>query len=305
MSKIMIGNVLREHLPPGTGRVLRLARWRARRAYAGLHYGKSALYRTPILFGNSFPKSGTHLLAQVLHAFPQIGPAVDRGMGPILTYVPENGRKRASQEILADLRALKAGDLCFGHVIAAPEIIDYMCQQPIAHYFIVRDPRDVVISHAFFLADKAVDHVHHAYYKELASLDDRVRASILGRPDWGNEEPLEGDFPDIGARFQPYMDWLAQPGVQVLRFEDFIRSRQDTLSSLLDYAEQRGFQPRVPRGQALEILTNAIDPKRSFTFRGGRVGDWQKHFSAEHKALFKQCAGDLLIRLGYEKDDDW
>jgi hypothetical protein len=301
----MIGNILREQLPSGMGHVLRLARWRARRAYAGLRYGAGVLYRTPILFGNSFPKSGTHLLAQVLHAFPQLGPAVDRGMGPILTYVPENGRRRTSQEILADLRALKAGDLCFGHVIAAPEIIDYMSRQPLAHYFIVRDPRDVVISHAFFLADKAVDHVHHAYYKELASLDDRIRASILGRPDWGSKQPLEGDFPDIGARFQPYLDWLAQPGVLVLHFEDFIQSRQDALASLLDYAEQCGFQTRVLREQAMKILTNAIDPKSSFTFRGGRVGDWQKHFTAEHKALFKQCVGDLLVRLGYEKDDDW
>jgi len=307
----MIGKGLRENLPPGVGRAFRLARWRARRAYAGLRYGRDTLQRTPILFGNSFPKSGTHLLAQVLHALPLIGPAVDRGMGPILTFVPESGRKRSTQEILADLQPLRAGDLCFGHVIAAPEIVEYMNQQPIAHFFILRDPRDVVISHAFFLADKALDHVHHAYYKELTSLDDRIRVSIIGRPDWGNKkhrggkEALVGDFPDIGARFQPYLDWLSQPGVLVLHFEDFILSRPAALSRLLDYAEQRGFQPRVARGQAFEILNKAIDPKSSFTFRGGRVGDWQKHFTADHKKLFKRCAADLLIRLGYEKDDAW
>jgi len=305
MSKITIGNVLREKLPPGVSRALRLARWQARRAYTGLCYGRTTLQRTPILFGNSFPKSGTHLLAQVLHAFPLIGPAVDRGMGPILTYVPESGRKRSVHEILADIQSLRAGDLCFGHVIAAPEIVDYMNRQPIAHFFILRDPRDVVISHAFFLADKAVDHVHHAYYKELASLDDRIRASIIGRPDWGGKELLDGDFPDIAARFQPYLNWLAQPGVLVLHFEDFIQSRPAALSRLLVYVEERGFQTRVDREQALGILTEVIDPKSSFTFRGGRVGDWQKHFTSEHKELFKRCAGDLLVRLGYEKDDTW
>jgi hypothetical protein len=307
----MIGKVLRENLPPGVGRVLRLARWRARRAYAGLRYGRATLQRTPILFGNSFPKSGTHLLAQVLQAFPMIGPAVDRGMGPILTFVPESGHKRSVQEILADIQALRAGDFCFGHVIADPEIIDTMNRQTVAHFFILRDPRDVVISHAFFLADKAVDHVHHTYYKELASLDERINASIIGRPDWadtehrGGKEPFEGDFPDIGARFQPYLDWLSQPGVLVLHFEDFIQDRPAALARVLDYAEGRGFQTRVDREQAFEILTKAIDPKSSFTFRGGRVGDWQKHFTAEHKDLFKRCAGDLLIRLGYENGDDW
>jgi len=313
----MIGKILRENLPPGVGRALRLARWRARRASAVLYYGRETLQKTPILFGNSFPKSGTHLLAQVLHAFPLIGPAVDRGMGPILTFVPESGRKRSTKEILADLQLLRAGDLCFGHVIATPEVVEYLNRQTLAHFFILRDPRDVVISHAFFLAQKAVDHVHHAYYKELASLDDRIRVSIVGRPDWNGidhrgsienrdgEETLGEDFPDIGARFQLYLDWLSQPGVLVLHFEDFILSRPAALSRLLDYAEQRGFQPRVVREQAFEILNKAIDPKSSFTFRGGRVGDWQKHFTTEHKDLFKRCAGDLLIRLGYEQDDAW
>jgi hypothetical protein len=28
-------------------------------------------------------------------------------------------------------------------------------------------------------------------------------------------------------------------------------------------------------------------------------------FSEEHKQLFKDVAGDLLVRLGYEKDNDW
>lgn len=301
----MIGKKISAHLPPGAGRILRLARWRVRRVYAGLLYGKNTLHRTPILFGNSFPKSGTHLLAQVLHAFPSIGPAVDRGMGPVLTFVPETGRRRSAQEILGDLRPLRAGDLCFGHVIADPEIVAYMNRQPVAHFFILRDPRDVVISHAFFLADKAVDHVHHAYYQELTTLDDRIRASIAGRPGWEEKKNHAGDFPGIGARFQPYLDWLVQPGVLVLRFEDFILSRPQALSRLLDYAEQRGFRTRVSREQAVETLTRAIDPKSSFTFRGGRVGDWQKHFTAEHKELFKCCAGDLLVRLGYEESNDW
>jgi hypothetical protein len=301
----MTGKALMAQLPPGVGRVIRLARWRACRVSAGLRYGRTTLHSTPILFGNSFPKSGTHLLAQVLHAFPQIGPAVERGMGPILTFVPESGRKRSTQEILADIRALRSGDLCFGHVIAAPEIIDYLNRKSTAHFFILRDPRDVVISHAFFLADKAKDHVHHEYYQGLTSLDDRIRASILGRPDWDSKASQDGDFPDIGARFQPYLDWLTQPKVLVLRFEDFILSRPAALSGLLDYAEQRGFPVKVSRDQAVETLTRAIDPQSSFTFRGGRVGDWQQHFTVEHKELFKRCAGDLLIRLGYEKDDGW
>ncbi len=80
---------------------LRFWRWRWRRAYAGLRHGQKALTAAPILFGNSFPKSGTHLLAQVLVAFPKIGLAVDRGMGPILSFARGTGRRRTNAEILS------------------------------------------------------------------------------------------------------------------------------------------------------------------------------------------------------------
>ena len=40
-------------------------------------------------------------------------------------------------------------------------------------------------------------------------------------------------------------------------------------------------------------------------YRKGIAGDWKNCFSAEDKSLFKDLAGDLLIRLGYERDLDW
>ena len=30
-----------------------------------------------------------------------------------------------------------------------------------------------------------------------------------------------------------------------------------------------------------------------------------KRFKEEHKKVFKDVAGDLLVRLGYEKDKNW
>ena len=62
----------------------------------------------PVLLANSFPKSGTHLLTQVLQGFPSIGPAVDSGLPAIVTYEGDTGRQRQAVEILADLERLKA-----------------------------------------------------------------------------------------------------------------------------------------------------------------------------------------------------
>ncbi len=295
----MPGNQPVEREGQGSRESLRRIRWRLRRGWASLRYGKSALESSPVLFGNSFPKSGTHLLAQVLQAFPQIGLAVDRGMGPILTFVRFTGRRRSPREILDDLNALRPGDMCFGHIIASPEIQGGWQRDKVAHYFMLRDPRDVVVSHAYYIADKAIHNVHHEYYQSLPTLADRIRASILGRPDW------EGDFPNIRDRFELYMGWLDCSEVCTLRFEDFISNRRASLGVMLDYAREMNFQINLDDQEAIDRLAIAIDPQRSFTFRSGKIGEWRTHFSPEHSRMFKEIAGDLLIRLGYEQDQDW
>jgi Sulfotransferase domain len=40
-------------------------------------------------------------------------------------------------------------------------------------------------------------------------------------------------------------------------------------------------------------------------FRKGIAGDWKNVFTEQDKRDFKAVAGDLLVALGYEEDDDW
>jgi hypothetical protein len=49
----------------------------------------------------------------------------------------------------------------------------------------------------------------------------------------------------------------------------------------------------------------AIQPKKSQTFRSGKTGGWNEYFTDEHKSLFKAVARDLVVKLGYEKNNDW
>jgi hypothetical protein len=112
------------------------------------------------------------------------------------------------------------------------------------------------------------------------------------------------EFPDIATRFAPYLGWLDCPQVLTIHFEDLINERAATLSRILDQLETRISLP-VPRQTILDALESSIDPKRSPTFRSGKTGEWRKHFTDKHKRIFKDVAGDLLIRLGYEKDDHW
>jgi hypothetical protein len=278
----------------------RMMRRAARRLFQMARFGRLSLGGVPVLLANSFPKSGTHLLTQVLQGFSLIGPAVNSGLPAIVTYQGDSGRQRSEAEILDDLHRLRAGDIAYGHIHALPEAVRLLCQPGYVAYFILRDPRDVVVSHVHYVTEMEPNHAHHRYYnQELHSFDERLAVSILGCPD----SPVP--FPDVQARFTPYLGWLNHPEVLVLHFEDFIRQQPLVLGQVLDHALQRGFPLQVPRPAAIRTLAKCIDPKRSPTFRSGKVGGWRDRFSAENKRLFKQVAGGLLLQLGYETDDDW
>jgi len=255
----------------------------------------------PILLGISFPKSGTHLLDQILLGFNQIAPFSRRLHSFYAEYEGESGRKRSAEQALAWLDSLRPGDITSAHLFARQEVMGRVCTPAFIPYFIFRDPRDVAVSHVFYVTDMETRHVHHDYYQSLPDFDERLKVSILGRLD--SLEP-DVEFPDIAARFAPYLGWLDQRSVMKIHFEDLINERAATLNRIIDHFLTR-VPLQAPRALILESLESSINPSGSPTFRSGKTGEWKKHFTPEHKKIFKEVAGDLLIRLGYEKDDNW
>jgi hypothetical protein len=184
------------------------------------------------------------------------------------------------------------------HLFARPDVVARVCSSKFIPYFIFRDPRDVVVSHVFYVTEMESRHVHHKYYQALPDFNARLTVSMLGRPD------VDVEFPNIAERFAPYMDWLNHPEVLAIHFEDLINDRVQTLTRIMDH-----FLTRAPlqatRSLILDSLESAINPTKSPTFRSGKTGEWKKYFTDEHKRIFKDAAGDLLIKLGYEKTNDW
>lgn len=278
----------------------RLARRSLRRRAAQKNFPDIPITQLPMFFGNSFPKSGTHLLTQILAGFTRLGPIVESGLPPVLTYEGESGRPRPLARILADLARLLPGDIGYGHLHALPEVVQALSRDGVAPYFIYRDPRDVVVSHVFYVTDINNQHVHHDYYvNELKSFDQRLEVSIHGRPE------LEVPFPDIRARFEPFLPWLERREVLALRYEDMLQDVQVQLGRVFDHAMSRGFIYRGDGPAAIQTLSQRIKPEESPTFRSGQAGGWREQFTPRHKELFKEIAGDLLIRLGYEQNQNW
>lgn len=252
----------------------------------------------PILLGISFPKSGTHLLDQILLGFSQVAPYARRVHSFYAEYEGESGRKREPEKALAWLDSLRPCDIASAHLFARPEAVARVCTEKFVPYFIFRDPRDVVVSHVFYVTEMEARHVHHDFYQSLPDFDSRLKVSIWGRPN------VSVEFPNIADRFAPYLGWLDRKEVLKIHFEDLIHAREATLTSIMDHLLSRVTLP-TSRQLILNSLEASINPTKSPTFRSGKTGEWKKYFTDEHKKIFKEVAGDLLIKLGYEKDNSW
>ncbi len=267
-------------------------------AQAVLRWKRLNFDEAPPVFGNAKPKSGSHLLLQILNGLCRIAPYAYVQEEPIRATKPDGGR-RTADDILAALERIPPGVIGWGYLDASPENTAFLCRPERVNYFIYRDPRDLLVSQVYFATDMHSGHGMHAYYQSLPDVAARLKVAITGI----DKDGLH--MASVRERYESVFKWLEQPSVMCIRFEDLIDHRDATLNAMLDAVERSGYRIPTPREKAIPTLVDAIQPKKSHTFRSGKTGGWREHFSDEHKQLFKDVAGDLLVRLGYEKNNDW
>lgn len=238
------------------------------------------------------------MLLQVLNGFTRIMPYAYVEAEPVRTITKE-GRRKNKEEILSDLGRVPKGVIGWGYVEASPENTDFLCKADKVNYFLYRDPRDMLVSQVFYATELYEEHGMHDYYKSLPDFGARLKVAITGIDRHGLH------MVSVKQRYEGVFEWLEQKHVMCLRFEDLISNRDATLNAMLDEVEKTGYKIPTPRAEALPVLVEAIQPGKSHTFRSGKTGGWREHFSDEHKRLFKDVAGDLLLRLGYEKSNEW
>ncbi len=276
----------------------RLLRGPGKYAQAVWRWKRLSFSEAPPIFGNSKPKSGSHLLLQILNGFTRIMPYTYVAAEPIRT-IRKDGERRSINAVAADLQSVPRGVIGWGYVEATPENVAVLCQPGRVNYFIYRDPRDMLVSQVFFATEMHEEHGMHAFYRSLPDFGERLKVAITGI----DRDGLK--MVSVRQRYVEVFQWLEQSQVMCIRFEDLVNERDDTLNAMLDEVEKTGYTIPTPREKALAILAEAIQPKKSHTFRSGKTGGWKEHFTEEHKALFKDVAGDLLVRLGYEGSEDW
>ncbi len=220
------------------------------------------LRQCPPVLANSFPKSGTHLLEQVVSGLPG-----RRNYGAFLASMTSSFqfRERTRASTVKFIRKSVPGEIVRGHLFFEEEYADLLEASNVAHYFVYRDLRDVVISEAHYLRTINRWHRLHPYFRDLPSVDDAIMLSIRGLPD----DNKGIDFPNIASRFSRYAGWLNRPGVCCVRYEDLIgEQRDEVIARMVNHYADR-CSARIDADQIVAEAIAQIDPQR---YRGQVAG---------------------------------
>lgn len=94
-----------------------------------------------------------------------------------------------------------------------------------------------------------------------------------------------------------YEDLLVHPHEEIERLAAFLGA--DTGDAAIEQAVRSASFETLSKGRE-----RGQEDSSSF-YRKGVSGDWKNYFTERDKEIYKEAAGDLLIKLGYERDQNW
>ena len=189
---------------------------------------------------------------------------------------------------------------------------------------LVRDGRDVLVSlyhHQLMWNPKNKENPSKInYYRDTLGFEDYddVQGNLSAFMEYAyTHKPSKfRHFLFYGNWYQFNSAWLDQQersdNIYMVKYEDLLTDTAGTMKKLLtefleveqldedrlnSIVQQFSFENQTKRKQGEE-------DKASF-LRKGVSGDWKNYFGPKEKQQFKDYTGDMLIRLGYEKDSNW
>ena len=262
-------------------------------------------------FVTTIPKSGTHLLVRCL----QLITGADRKQyAPKKKY--ENSLDYRMREYLPTIPQLKqwAPPSHTGyvhlHLAYNPLYENYFAayQRPIL--LMIRDPRDLLVSRVHYLkAGKRKDFPYKnlPFNELLTSFIGTEADTFIGMRSWIDGLLTSPErMCNIHHLYDSFLDWQQYPHCKVVRFEDLVGSKGGGNDILQAQTVQKiATHIGIPIS---DMKAKQIGHKlfgNGSTFRRGMIGSWKEHFTQGHKQQFKNVAAELLMRLGYEQNEDW
>jgi LPS sulfotransferase NodH len=181
--------------------------------------------------------------------------------------------------------------------------------------YIVRDGRDVLISERFrnFVEES----------KFLTAEDRRIildlKTDSAPFSDGRRSIFTETSIRNIAKRWADDLHEIDTEGVKLygekyisLRYEDLLSKPFAEMSRLWNFLGVKKVGKTLEKQLLAEMSSNPDEEWQAKRNEGiasflpkGQAGNWQRLFTARDKALFKEVAGDVLVKWGYEQDLNW
>jgi hypothetical protein len=281
---------------------------------------------------NAMPKSGTHLLSNVVQILGYHNISSQRGTLQKMAYkrgigFPRNlcykhinknvklrlykrfGIMNQSSKIpigvispiqvpkklvVQWLSKIPPGHFIIGHVPYSQEFEEVLIQRNFRHILIMRDPRDVLLSFLHYSLKPG-----HWLREDLLSLseDERIIFAIKGGYTLKSNTHIVG----IIDAFRSLMSWMHSQNFLMVRFEDLVgmkgggtyESQYRTIKAICNHLEIDNSDETITN-----VCKQAFDA-RSPTFRKGQIGAWKTELTERQLEIFNEYGSDLLDKLQY------
>jgi hypothetical protein len=253
--------------------------------------------RLPKVLINSVPKSGTNLLVQIIKGIPGMEKDQDD------FYRKDNYMQSLS---------IRRGQFGVGHIPYDVQYARLLNGQGIKQVFIYRDLRDIVVSWTHFLLSTMDKHpVYPVFTKHYKNHNQRLLAAIKGFDFVGTPYVNRygvSQYPNLYDRYKQIFAWLKNSNILHIRYEELVRNartRRRTILRIVNFLWDDLQTLELSKRKLVRMMEKNIDASNSKTFRKGKIGGWRTEFSNQHKLEFKKVAGQFLIELGYENNEQW
>ncbi len=228
---------------------------------------------------------------------------------------------RASADFIMERDAAREGKMIVGDkspssVIHGQVVRDMYSLYPDAKVInIVRDGRDVLISERFRnLVEES---------RFLTAEDKRILADLQTDPapfsDGRRSIFTETFIRDIARRWADDLSEidaeaqrLYRQAYHSLRYEDLLENPFVEMTKIWKFLGVKKISKTLEKAIKAEMSSNPDEEwqaKRNEDIASflpkGQAGNWQRLFTERNKSVFKEVAGRMLVKWGYEKDLNW
>jgi len=230
----------------------------------------------------TYPKTGTNLIIQMFGnpVHIQISHnALYAGAG-VNSTAKTAGNNLKFQDMAKQIRDFPG--VAFGHIPYNNVFFEAMMAHPTTLIQLVRDPRDVIVSHYYHIREKPEAAFNHVFQDGIKLAD---------KPDPMME--LIKLSPSRWERFTPWMEHSL-----LVKYEDLRTNPHREAARMIDKVGEADMSQWGLINPTK--MVNRIRPQNSPTFRKGGTGDWRIEFNREHVAKYEELMKDIHEELGYE-----